>query len=274
MAKKKYEESNIQAIATAIREKTGTEKTYKVSEMDEGVNEVYEAGKRAQHLEWWADYLGYTPINRTSKAMYQGFAGYGWDDTTFDPPYDIFVRQSSQMFSYSFVQDIRGILKRNNVSIIFDESQSYFTQHYDLFASSKVKYLPYLKLPKYGRCYGWFARCDNLIEVDGYECLENHTFETSSGSNKTFQGCTNLVHIIFHGTIANDINLQWSTKLDLESLISLVSCLKLFNSSDSGYKTKTVTLSAESWALLDTTYSPDGLTYSDVVVSGKGWNRA
>ena len=42
--KKKYEEANIQAIAEAIREKTGTENTYDTSEMASGVGEVFEAG--------------------------------------------------------------------------------------------------------------------------------------------------------------------------------------------------------------------------------------
>lgn len=44
MANKKYEETDIQAIAEAIREKTGSEDSYKVSDMVSGVNEVYEAG--------------------------------------------------------------------------------------------------------------------------------------------------------------------------------------------------------------------------------------
>lgn len=44
MANKKYEETDIQAIAEAIREKTGSEDSYKVSDMASGVDEVYEAG--------------------------------------------------------------------------------------------------------------------------------------------------------------------------------------------------------------------------------------
>lgn len=45
MAKKVYEEENISNIAIAIREKTGGDKTYKTSEMVDGVREVYEAGQ-------------------------------------------------------------------------------------------------------------------------------------------------------------------------------------------------------------------------------------
>ena len=233
-------------------------------------------GRQAQRLEWWGKYLGYKETNRQAKYLYMAFGGYAWDDTTFDPPFDIYSSNSSSMFMNSYVQDVRGILERNNVRIIFSDDPIH-NQHYSVFQNSKIKYLPYLKLPYGGSCYGWFTNCTQLIEVDGYECLEKHAFETSSGAQKTFQGCTNLEHIIFHGTIANNINLQWCTKLDLESLISLVSCLKTFTPSDSGYKTKTVTLSAESWALLDTyVYEnmPEWSDAQDWVGGWYGWNFA
>lgn len=44
MAKKLYKESNIQAIADAIREKNGTEATYKVSEMAAAIREISTGG--------------------------------------------------------------------------------------------------------------------------------------------------------------------------------------------------------------------------------------
>ena len=48
MAKKVYEESNISAIAEAIRDKTGTTDTYTTSEMPSGVEQVYEAGQLSE----------------------------------------------------------------------------------------------------------------------------------------------------------------------------------------------------------------------------------
>lgn len=44
MAKKLYEEENIRAIATKVRELTGSENTYTTAEMPGGVDEVYGAG--------------------------------------------------------------------------------------------------------------------------------------------------------------------------------------------------------------------------------------
>lgn len=47
MAKKVYEEANIRAIADKIREKSGSNSTYKTSEMPNGIDEVYEAGQNS-----------------------------------------------------------------------------------------------------------------------------------------------------------------------------------------------------------------------------------
>lgn len=243
-----------------------------------GLQYGIEQGRQAQRLEWWRKYLGYKEENRQAKYMYMAFAGYAWDDTTFDPPFDIYASNSSSMFMNSYVQDVRGILNRNNSKIIFSDDPVH-NQHYGVFQSSRAKYLPYLKLPYGGSCYGWFTNCSHLIEVDGYECLEKHAFETSSGANKTFQGCTELVHIIFHGIIANTINLQWCTKLDLESLVSLFRCLKNFKNDepDKAY-TKTLTLSTESWAILDTWCLENGyedfMNAQDVIQTYLGWNVA
>ncbi len=52
MAKKLYEESNIQAIADAIREKNGTTDTYKVSEMASAIEEIEAGGGSGINPEW------------------------------------------------------------------------------------------------------------------------------------------------------------------------------------------------------------------------------
>ena len=229
-------------------------------------------GSYSKH-EFWTKYLS----KQKASGLYSGFAGYAWTDLTFDPPFDIETNSSSSMFSFSFVEDLRGILAKNNAKIIFMNTSG--AQHFNVFASSRLKYCPYLKLPETAMCYGFFTNCSRLIEVDGYECLEKHVFETSSGTNKTFQGCTNLVHIIFHGTIANNINLQWSKKLDMESLGSLFRCLKDFSNTDpDNAHTKTITLSAESWTLLDEYVYENGYndytSAQDVVLNVLGWNFA
>ena len=53
MSKKVYEETNIAAIATEIRKRTGEDKNYKTSEMPSGINEVYEAGKKKEYNSFY-----------------------------------------------------------------------------------------------------------------------------------------------------------------------------------------------------------------------------
>ena len=121
-------------------------------------------------------------------------------------------------------------------------NQCYYTFYY----ASKLKKIYDMGIPAgiaYGTTYGY---CSALEEIEKIRCNENTTFNTNA-----FNQCTSLKHIGFEGTIASDINLQWSTKLDLESLKSLFRCLRDYFGSDEEY-TKTITLSAESWALTGT----------------------
>ena len=179
-------------------------------------------GMESQRRKWWKDYI--TPMRTNGAAS--AFYGACWNDKTFDPPIDIVTTSANSLFYMSYVQDVRGIMARNNVSFVFLDTVASYTQFFTLFQGARVKYLPYLKLPKTSTCYGWFYNCKYLVEVDGYECTEKHTFETSSGATQTFYNCTELVKILFYGTIANKLDIHWSTKLSRESILSLLQCLK------------------------------------------------
>ncbi len=218
----------------------------KVDGIYEGIEQGIEQGRQAQRLEWWGKYLN----NGLSGSGAGAFYGHRWTDDTFDPPFDINASNSSTMFGLSQIKDVRGILARNRVNLIFNDSTSYFNQHFNVFSNSAVVYLPYLKLPSTSAAYGWFSGCSKLKEVDGYECLARHAFESgTSTNNKTFYNCTELVHIIFHGTIGQSINLQWSTKLDYESATSALKCLKDFSGTEEGY-TRMVIFASSVWEML------------------------
>lgn len=115
-----------------------------------------------------------------------------------------------------------------------------------------------------------YSYCRKLEEIEIIRCNENTTFTSA------FISCAGLIKVIFSGRIASDINLQWSTKLSLESLISLFSCLKVYSSDDADYCTKTITLSAESWALTESQDFQDALGYTDgqAMCRDLGWNYA
>lgn len=191
--------------------------------LEQVADAVYEKGKKTQQLEWWTNYV------KALKTIGGGSAFYGatWNDNTFNPPIDIETISANGMFANCYIQDLRGILARNGVRLIFNCSDEIHTQFFTVFQGARVKYLPYLKVPTTSTAYGWFTSCKYLIEVDGYECTERHAFETSAGAQKTFQNCTELVKIIFHGTIAKNCDIHWSTKLSRESILSLLQVLKV-----------------------------------------------
>lgn len=118
-----------------------------------------------------------------------------------------------------------------------------------------------------------YRNCYKLHTIEIIRCAEHSVFKN------TFQNDTELTHCIFEGTIATDINLQWSPKLDMESLGSLFRCLKNFKLDDpDNVHTKTIILSPESWALLDTYVYENGwddyVNAKDVVSTILGWNYA
>lgn len=95
--------------------------------------------------------------------------------------------------------------------------------------------------------YNAFGFCYRLTEVDTDLCLVNGTATALNSIfrncyalqrvkkitaypeavwKQSFDNCTALTHIIFDGTIgANGLNLQWSTKLDKESIDSIINAL-------------------------------------------------
>ena len=94
MARKSYEESNIQAIANTIREKTGTKETYKTSEMANGVAEVYEAGKKAEQRAFWEQFH-----KRTNWQYAFAYAG-AWTDENYNPIYTIKISSANTNMYY------------------------------------------------------------------------------------------------------------------------------------------------------------------------------
>lgn len=83
MAKKLYEESNIQAIADAIRAKTGSANTMKVSEFAGKINSISSGGGDNYYDTFWDAFQ-----ENGNRANYQrGF--YMWPGAAFNPKYGI-----------------------------------------------------------------------------------------------------------------------------------------------------------------------------------------
>lgn len=238
-------------------------------------------GIQTEYDRFWDSYQAHG--TRTNYA--NAFAGLGWTDETFKPKYDIVLIAGAggSIFNSALVTDIGKSLKDCGVTL--DTSRA--TNISYGFANVKTKTLPKLDFSSATVALtDTLANCTELHTTDELAFSEQTNIATS-----TFRNCSKLTHCIFSGVIASDINLQWSPLLDEESLQSLTQTLADFimveNNPDGtniqGQPfTKTLTLSPESWAILDNlefippegSSYPTGFSCATIITTAKGWNRA
>ena len=149
----------------------------------------------------------------------------------------------------------------------FDITQTAQSSHCIMtFAyAQKIKRIYDMGIPAVKYYSATYLNCNELEIIDVIRSNEQTTF-----TNNTFQTCPKLTHVIFEGIIASDINLQWSTLLDEESLVSLLYSLK-----GDMLNTTTITLSPESWDKLDAlppeTWGNPDIHDARMYVANKGW---
>ena len=285
MANKKYEETDIQAIAEAIREKTGSEDSYRVSEMASGVNEVYDRGRADEHLDFWNKY--HSP-NGVYGARY-AFGGGAWRDATFYPPYDlIFVGDSSYAFQYNGVTNLRQRFNELGIKIIFKYciTVGYF------FNQAITSELPDMDLNGIKNVTRFVRDCPNLeiihamdfstcqnYEYFAYNCpkletIEKINFSSATNLSNAFGACPKLANINCEGNIPISISFA-SSPLTVASLKSIITHLKDYSGTDSE-NTYTVTFKASAFSALEAEgstaeYNGVACTWTELIDNLK-WN--
>lgn len=166
----------------------------------------------------------------------------------------------------------------------FDVSSTLTSYHCNnTFAySTNLTHIYDMGIPANKTYTGVCINCKALKSIEIIRCSEESIFD-----NNSFNGCSALTHVIFSGVIASDINLQWSKNLDTESLVSLAVTLAHLITTECNPEgtnvpeglqfTLTVTLSPESWAILENTPYPgidSSISCADFITSAKGWLRA
>ena len=121
------------AIADNIREKTGGMESLTLDDMANGVNEVYEAGKKTEYdvlwdnLQTYGKRIGY----KYAFYFYCTTVAYNipvWTDETFKPKYDFKPNgDASYMFYGCGFTDFKGILEKQG--IVLDMSKTYAFNH-------------------------------------------------------------------------------------------------------------------------------------------------
>lgn len=235
MSKKKYEERNIQAIAEAIREKTGSEQTYKTEDMASGVSEVYDAGKQEAETELWAN-IHPQQMNTGENLFYM------WNWEYMKIPYKIIVKNAGTTLG------LRTFYSNKKLKKV--ESKYFWIDNHSTVSSTEE--------------YGYnqmFYSCSELEEIEDinfqaghpykqsfYNCKKLHTIAKIRSDkqytkyNNTFRTCNSLKNIRFEGEIGQSISFSYSP-LTVESMKNIVTCLYDYSGTTSEYK-YTVTFSS------------------------------
>lgn len=248
-------------IAAAIREKTATENKYKPEEMASGVNEVYEAGKKAEHNEFWNAF--YDPYGENNGL----FSCSGWNVNTFYPKKDFdvgaecFRRHNVNRTPYDLAKRLQDCgVKMLKVS----PTQT--------FQSCYTTTLPILDMSAYPstRIDRTFMGAKHLKSIELIKLGNNRT----SDFNATFNACSKLEEIRFDGVIPNTLSIG-ECPLSVASLKNIIEHLKDYNGTANEYK-YTVTFKTSAFNALEAEgataeYNGTACTWAELI-GFKKWN--
>ena len=243
-------------ICDKIRAKTGGTNPLGLDEIATSIDDVYTAGQENQHLKFWQSYINKEGISYQSQYR---FAGQGWNDNTFYPATNIILKNSANgIFRECAITNLKQRLEDCNVSL--DTSQATNLQY--AFAYGRITHLPKISFISATNTTSCFTTTSTstprLIWIDEIEFVESTVFRNC------FDYCKVLEHVIFNGVLAtNGVNLQWSTNLDKESLLSLLNCLKDYSTDTSGTDWF-ITIGADNIAKLS--------EEEKLIATNKGWD--
>ena len=196
-----------------IRELTGKDTMYYSNQLEDGIQEVYEAGLAAggggtSNVDWWNSYLGYNEstgeYERTS--FRYGFFGSGWNDTTFNPHVTICPTDARYMFQYTSVSYVNSsmvdLTKCSEIRNMFQNSD---VVEVELDVTSPVS-LDYT-----------FNNCAKLkkvsLTIDAGNTFTANTFSMSS----------NIAELYLTGSLGkNGLNISNLTKITKDSIWSVL----------------------------------------------------
>lgn len=238
----------LRGIADFIRGRKNTTAEIKPVDMVAELESIptYEQGKQAEYDRFWDIVQNY---GKRTNYIY-AFCGYGWTEETFKPKYDIRPRAASGgMFRYSTMTNLVDILAKAKVVIDFSAASNIE----QLFTGSDVTH--------FGVIDG--SNCSNMNYVlySAAKLISVIKLILKDDGSQTFiafaEKCASLVDIIFEGVIGqNGLNLQWSTKLSHDSIVSIINCLSTTTSGLSITLSKTAVENAftdEEWTELEQT---------------------
>lgn len=262
-------------IATKIREKTGGDETYTPSEMADGVEKAYDAGRNKELDAFWGRYLH----NGERPAIWAGQAGifYGanFGFSNFYPTLDIrpvgdasylfYAWQDGKNYGYDHSGSLAQRLKE--CGVVFDTSKA--TKLSNAFSYTYITEIPTID------CTGLVGDSTSVF-AHGYSRISTieKIIVTESTTFSNWFANTCVADITFEGVIGQDLSITYGggiKRLSVDSMKNIISCLKNYNGTDDEF-VHTLTFHESYWAALEAdSTAPDGGTWREYVGS-LGWN--
>ena len=213
---------------------------------------VFDAGKKAEYDAFWDNFQ--LNGNRTNYCF--GFrnweAGY-WNANNLKPKYDL----TPVGYCPSMFNGVKGITDFDDLGVSLDTSK--VTDFADGFYSTDFEHVGVLDLSSCTNVNSMFST-SKVKRIDGL------IFSATCPMNKPINYAYDLEHVIFGGTIGTSgLDLRSVTKIDHESLVSLLNCLE----------DKSTDASGTSWTLpLGNTNLAKLTDDEKKIATDKGWTLA
>ena len=254
MANVLVNDASLADIADAIREKNGTEETYKPAEMGEAVRAI-ESGD-SYYDTFWDAFQKYGNRTDFCSAFSAGNAEGAsvWNDEILKPKYDMYVTNAQAMFAHN-----QSITDLSSLGVILDFSKvkgdAGFTFTFQNCAN--LKKLPVIDLSsQLVQLHSTFIKCEALQELNIRNLAESVKF------TRPFDNCNALETLSITGTIGNSVSFAQSSLLSSESVQNIIDCLKDLT----GGTAQTLTLHTDVKAKLTETQI--------ATITGKNWTLA
>ena len=205
-------------FGTVTQLSEGQKKAYEkqIEKLTEDSKNAYEdgfkKGKSYAYNSFWDAYQNYGKLNNYSRA----FGGRGWTDETFDPKYNIVVRESAaNMFAGCMITDLEAALTRSGVTL--DVKNTPRTD-YMFYSASNLPVVPALDISGVSNIKYMFYNCKKLHTIRELTFSDKGDQELSASF---FYQCTSLRNLRVKGIIGTDVDLKYSP-LSKDSIYDLI----------------------------------------------------
>jgi hypothetical protein len=193
----------------------------------QGYNEGYEEGNNVGYNNGYAasltDFWDSTLNNGKRTNFVTAFAGYGWNDDTFRPIYDMHPSgtisgSAASMFNNCRITNLVDRLSYFGVKIDFSQAKSLKY----CFANSTITHIPWVDVSSAETIDELARGCTKLVSIEGITLSETIV----QNFTKSFENCKSLEHLRWDGgSIRTDLDLKLSTKLDRASIANTIKAL-------------------------------------------------